>query len=341
MVSGYVYDDVYLQHETGNHPENASRLRGIMAHLSAIGLLDRLTHIPTHPATLDDVHRVHTPRMVERIRALAERGGGALDADTVLGPRSYDVALQAAGGTLAATRAVLEGEVQSAYALVRPPGHHATPSRSMGFCLLNNVAIAAAWALASGRVSRVAVVDYDLHHGNGTAEIFHGDPRVLYISTHQHPFYPYTGDWRDTGSGRGKGTCLNIALPAGVGDEGYAEATQRLIIPKLRRFGPDLLLASVGYDAHWADPLAWMLLSISGYRRIADALVTEARELCGGRLVFCLEGGYHPEALAYGVATTLCAMLDRHYDDPLGAAHEPEAPVSERIEAIARLHQLD
>jgi acetoin utilization deacetylase AcuC-like enzyme len=241
---------------------------------------------------------------------------------------------------MAATEAVLEGRVDSAYALVRPPGHHATAQRSMGFCLFNNVAVAAAWALETQGLQRVAIVDFDLHHGNGTADIFAADPRVLYVSTHQYPFYPGTGHWRERGQGAGQGTELNIPLPAGVGDDGYAMAYERLALPLLRRFRPELMLVSAGYDAHWADPLAWMLLSIDGYRRIVELLLGAARELCPGRLVFCLEGGYHSDALSHGVATTFAALLDRPYADPLGPANEPEEEVEARLEEIAHYHEL-
>ena len=340
MAPGYVYDPIYLQHETGAHPENAARLEHILEALAASGLLDRLTRIPARPATVEELGLVHAPAMVERVRALAEAGGGHLDLDTVLSPGSYDAALVAAGGAIAATEAVLAGQVETAFALVRPPGHHATPVRSMGFCLFNNVAIATAWALRNGGVGKVAIIDFDLHHGNGTAEMFAEDPRVLYVSTHQHPFYPYTGDWHDTGRGAGRGTCLNIALPPGTGDEGYGLAMARLVLPKARRFAPELLLVSAGYDAHWADPLTWMLLSLSGYRAIVDALLALAQEQCGGRLVFCLEGGYHLDALAHGVATTVAAMLGQPYPDPLGPANEPESEVRDLVETIARWHDL-
>jgi len=341
MAVGYVYDPIYLEHNTGAHQESSSRLEAIIDNLQRSGIIRRLEPIPPERAGREDVLRVHAPAHLDRIRRLARRGGGHLDPDTVIGPRSLEAALWAAGGTIAAVRAVLDGEVQCAYALVRPPGHHATRTRAMGFCLLNNIAIAAAWALDSGRISRIAIVDLDVHHGNGTADAFGSDPRVLYVSLHQYPFYPGTGHWREKGSGPGEGTCLNIPLPAGTGDQGYGLAFRRLVEPAVRRFAPELILVSAGYDGHWADPLAWMLLSISGYRQMADSLVALARELCRGRLVAVLEGGYHPEALAHGVATTLCAMLDQPYDDPLGPARETEQSVDELLAAIARWHGID
>lgn len=341
MQVGYVYDPIHLGHDTGQHPENGARLVAAMDHLGAIGLLDRMTAIPGERATLRDLARIHAPAQIERVHHLAKSGGGHLDLDTPVSSGSFQAGLGAAGGMIAATRAVLAGEVEASYALVRPPGHHATRTQAKGFCLFNNVAVAAAWALAQGRVSRLAIVDYDVHHGNGTAAAFEGDPRVLYISTHQYPFYPGTGHWRESGVGAGDGACLNIPLPAQTGDLGYAEAFDRLVEPALRRFEPELILVSAGYDAHWADPLSWMLLSLLGYRRMADVLVRLARELCKGRLVIALEGGYEPLALSHGIATTVSAMLDLPYDDPLGPAQEPENPVDALISTIARWHGLD
>jgi len=211
----------------------------------------------------------------------------------------------------------------------------------MGFCLFNNLALAAAWALAGGELSRVAIVDFDVHHGNGTTDTFERDPRVLYVSMHQYPFYPGTGHWREIGTGAGEGTCLNIPLPANTGDVGYREAFRRLVEPAVRRFGPELLLVSAGYDAHWADPLSWMLLSLSGYRRVANSLVSLAQELCEGRLVVALEGGYDLTVLAHGVATTFCAMLGLPSRDHLGPAGEPEPSVEGLLGKIARWHGLE
>ena len=341
MSVGYVYDLVYLQHDMGDHPENPTRLKHTMQHLQDIGLLDALVAIPARAATPRDVSRVHAPILIEQVRQLAELGGGALDGDTRVGPGSYTAALYAAGGMMAATEAVLQGEVESAFALVRPPGHHATRTRGMGFCLFNNVAIAARWAMASRSIERIAIIDFDVHHGNGTAEAFEADPRVLYVSTHQYPYYPFTGEWRDKGRGPGEGTCLNIPLPGNTGDAGYRQAFELLVVPKVRRFQPELILASAGYDGHWSDPLAWMLLSVDGYHYIAETLVRLARELCQGRLVMALEGGYNLDALAHGVATTLSAMLDRPYADPLGPAAEPERPVEDILHSVARWHDLE
>ena len=231
--------------------------------------------------------------------------------------------------------------MEGAYALVRPPGHHATPTRAMGFCLFNNVAIASAWALSARPALRIAIVDFDVHHGNGTEEAFREDPRVLYVSLHQYPFYPGTGHWRQKGAGDGDGTCLNIPLPPQTGDSGYMQAFTRLVEPAVRRFSPEVILVSAGYDAHWADPYAWMLLSLSGYRNIADSLVKLSHELCGAGPVFALEGGYDLSVLSHGVATTFSAMLALPYEDPMGPAREPEPGVESLLGKIARWHGLE
>ena len=340
MPVGYVYDVMCLGHDTGNHPENASRLRAIMAHLRQSELFGLLSALPSHRASLEDIYLVHDAAHVDRVRRASQGGGGYLTADTVVSERSFAAALHAAGGAISATRAVLEGEMHSAFALIRPPGHHATRKAAMGFCLINNIAVAAAWALRTKAVSRLAIVDFDVHHGNGTQETFEADPRVLYISTHQSPLYPGTGHWRETGTGPGVGTCLNIPLPPETGDTGYRRAFTELVGPALRRFQPEAILISAGYDAHWSDPLAWMLLSLTGYHWISEYLVATAREVCGGRLVFVLEGGYDPDVLANGVAGTLAAATGVPHSDPLGPAREPEPDIAAHLERIARWHGL-
>jgi len=341
MPVGIVYDAIYLEHDTGDHPENAQRLEAVASYLRTSGVWDRLLQVQAKPASVDDLRRVHTTHLIDTVQRIAKAGGGAVDYDTVIGPRSYEVARSAAGGVIAAVDATLAGRVSSAYALVRPPGHHATAARAMGFCLFNNVAVAARWALEVAGVERLAIVDIDVHHGNGTAEAFASDPSVLYVSLHQYPLFPGTGHWREIGSGAGEGTVLNVPLPPHTGDVGYRQAFERLVVPAVRRFAPELLLVSIGYDAHWADPLSWMLLSLSGYRAMMDDLTALARALCRGRIVVALEGGYDTTVLAHGVRGTLASLMDEDGDDPLGPAREPETDVNPLIDAIAKLHRLE
>ena len=243
------------------------------------------------PATDAQILRVHTPAYLSDLVSTAGRAV-ALDPDTMTSPASVDVARLAAGAACGAVDAVLDGRSRRAAALVRPPGHHAEPDRAMGFCLLNNVAIAAAHARARG-LARVAIVDIDVHHGNGTQAAFYADPSVFYVSTHQSPFYPGTGAASDMGDGPGVGATLNLPLPAGTGDETVIAAYEEIVCPALRQFRPDLLLVSAGFDAHALDPLAGLQMTTAGFARLLDLLAEAADELCDGRLVAVTEGGYH------------------------------------------------
>ncbi len=341
MPTGYVYHPIYLEHNLPGHPENARRLERIMELLEETNVLARLVPIEPRPATEEELQRVHTPAHIAQVRRMAEYGGGHLDPDTYVNARSYDAALMAAGGLLAAVEAILSGKIDNGFALVRPPGHHATPSRAMGFCLFNNVAIAARHALTFPTVQRVLIVDFDVHHGNGTQDVFEADPHVFYVSTHEYPFYPGTGHWTETGKQEGKGTVLNIPLPAGVGDKGYRRVFQELIWPLARRFHPDLILVSAGYDAHWQDPLAMMRLTLTGYGQIAREIVRMAGELCNGRVLFTLEGGYNLDVLAHGVLNSLYALLgEEALSDPFGAPATQETDISDLIERIKEIHNL-
>ena len=340
MTVGYIYNPVFLEHVMGDCPEGPERLEAIMQRLQGSGLLEQLEQLPSRPATQEELLRNHAPALISLIQELAESGGGELDSDTYISAGSYRAALYAAGSAIAACEAVCTGQITRSIALVRPPGHHATARRAMGFCLFNNIAIAAHVALAQGWVKRLAIVDFDVHHGNGTASAFAEDPRVLFISTHQWPLFPGTGDWRDIGFGEGRGCTLNIPLPPYTGDLGFRQAYELLIAPALQRFHPELILVSAGYDAHWADPLADLMLSVAAFWEITHKLVTLADELCAGRLVYVLEGGYHLEALGHSVAASIAAMLDQPYADPFGPTTLPEAPLGFHLERIARLHGL-
>jgi acetoin utilization deacetylase AcuC-like enzyme len=264
-----------------------------------------------------------------------------LDPDTYVGPRSFAAAVRAAGAVLTALDSVMQGESENAFALVRPPGHHAVAARAMGFCLFNNVAIAARYASSRYQLRRVLIVDFDLHHGNGTQDAFYEESSVLYFSTHQYPYYPGTGHYQETGRGAGEGFTVNVPLPAGVGDEGYDRVFNEVLVPVARRYRPQLILASAGFDAHWADPLGMMLLSVSGYAAMTRTLLMLADELCAGRLVFTLEGGYNLNALAAGVGATFAGLLgDAQAADPLGPPRQAEQPVDGIIASVKRVHGL-
>jgi acetoin utilization deacetylase AcuC-like enzyme len=344
MATGYVYEPIYLEHDLRGHPENQQRLRTILRVMDDHKMRERLVHIPAVPSTLERLERCHSRGYIEHVQRVAQRGGGHLDADTYVRRASYDAALMAAGGLVEATRAVLDGEVENAFALVRPPGHHALHARGMGFCLFNNVALAARYALAERGLDRVFIVDFDVHHGNGTQDEFEADPGVMYVSTHQYPYYPGTGYWNETGHGDGAGSIVNVPLAGGVGDEGFARIMREVVAPAAWRFQPQLILVSAGYDAHWDDPLAYMQLSVGGYAAIARALKDLAGELCDGRLVFTLEGGYHLEALAFSILNTFAVLLgdeDWQLVDPLGPSRRDERPVDEVIGRLKQVHGLD
>jgi acetoin utilization deacetylase AcuC-like enzyme len=341
MTTGYVYDSLYLEHDSSTHPENRRRLEQTLDHLQKAGLLARMQPVAARDTSLDELSTVHHRGYIERVQRVAQSGGGWLDPDTYVGPRSYDAAIRAAGGLLAAVEGVLNGKVDNAFALVRPPGHHALANRGMGFCLFNNIAVAARYVLQQRGLQRVLIADYDLHHGNGTQEAFYQEAEVLYFSTHQFPYYPGTGHWKETGRGAGEGYTVNVPLPAGVGDDGYQRVFDQVLLPMAARYKPQLILASAGFDAHWMDPLGMMRLSVSGYAQLARRLVEMAAECCEGRIVLTLEGGYNLEALALCVAATFSMLLgDEEVHDPLGPARGSEEPVDAVIQAVRKLHQL-
>jgi acetoin utilization deacetylase AcuC-like enzyme len=343
VSTGYCYDPLYLEHDLPGHPEGRARLERVMASLAAEGLAERMMPVRPLPVDLSLLEKVHAPAYVARVRQIAGRGGGFLDADTYLGPRSFDAALLAAGGAVELVRAVVSGRASSGIALVRPPGHHATPARGMGFCLFNNIAVGARAALDEFGLGRVLIVDWDVHHGNGTQEVFYDSPHVFFFSTHQYPHYPGTGGWNETGAGEGRGFTANVPLPAGVGDAGFRRIFAEILDPLAERFRPELILVSAGYDAHWNDPLAGLRLSLQGYWEMARSVVALADRLCGGRLVVTLEGGYDLDVLACGVADTCRALLGdvTPGPDPLGPWAGPERPVEDVLRSVKQVHRLD
>ncbi|HEY8448621.1 MAG TPA: histone deacetylase [Thermomicrobiales bacterium] len=319
----------FRDHRASHHPERPERLDAIDAELERQRLLADPRDLPFAPAELNDVERVHNPWYVEALERASEHGGGWLDHDTYVCPDSYEIALLAAGAAVAAVDAVLDGHAPRAFALIRPPGHHATPERGMGFCLFNNVAIAAGHALSRG-LERVMIVDWDVHHGNGTQDAYYDTDAVLFCSIHQYPFYPGTGSTAENGLGKGDGYTLNIPLRAGQRDEDYLRVMNEVIVPAARKYRPELVLVSAGYDAHGADPIGGMRLTEAGFAELAKRVAAIAEEQCDGRMALVLEGGYDMTALARSVAATIRALDGEsaaEYDDQatIGTVHEGDS----------------
>jgi acetoin utilization deacetylase AcuC-like enzyme len=325
MRTGVVLDRRYEEHLTGaGHPERPERIRAIrdvMASYHRQGLV----HLDPRPATDAELALVHDPTHVARVAATAGRPFAAFDADTPVSSQSYATAALAAGGYLRLLETMLAGDVDNGFAFVRPPGHHAEPDRAMGFCLFNNVAIGARWLRQQG-VGRILIVDWDVHHGNGTQDSFYDDPDTLYVSTHQFPFYPGTGSAREVGRGAAAGRTLNVPLPAGCGDDEYVAAFTDLIVPVARQFRPEFVLISAGFDADHRDPLAGMQVTEHGYRALTRALLRVADEHAEGRVAAILEGGYDLAALRAAVPAVLDELGGTHLREPI-ATPRPRGPV--------------
>jgi acetoin utilization deacetylase AcuC-like enzyme len=322
MTTALVYDPIFLEHLTPpHHPEQPERLRRAMEVLEALGWLERegLVLLAPRAASEDELAAVHERPYIHRVEQAARRaaekeaGGGRASyffaTDTYISAKSYEAAILAAGAPLTAIDAIMSGEVDNAYCLVRPPGHHAVAESALGFCLFNNVAAAARYAIDRYGLERVMIIDFDVHHGNGTQEMFYSDRRVLYFSTHQAPFYPGTGLSDERGEGAGLGTTINVPLPAGTGYETFEPVFRQVLAPAADRFDPQLILVSAGFDAHWDDPLGGMNLSTAGFAKLIGILLEQAQLLCQGRIVFVQEGGYSIEAMAACAATCLNLLL--------------------------------
>lgn len=305
---GYVLDEIFLNHQApAGHPERPARADAVREALQAAEIAKRGLHIPVRPATDEELARVHGGAFLSDLERRVPGHAGWLDADTYYSPGTWEAALAAAGSVCELAREVMRGELQRGLAVVRPPGHHATRDRAMGFCLLNNVAAAAAAARAEG-AARVAIIDWDVHHGNGTQDIFWDDPNVLYMSVHQFPYYPGTGAPTELGGPAARGATVNVGLPSGAGDTDYAAVFDHVFIPALDRFRPDLVLISAGFDAFVHDPLAGMRVTHAGFAAMARRLRAVADRHAGGRIVAALEGGYDLDGLAGGMVATLANL---------------------------------
>jgi acetoin utilization deacetylase AcuC-like enzyme len=308
MSTGIVYHSDYLRHDTGvGHPERADRLTSIIDLLEKEEVLERLRKILPMRA-YKEVEYVHERGYIDHVRSTCERGGW-LDMDTPVCKDSYEIAFLAAGGLISAVDAVMD-EMKNAFATIRPPGHHASSNKGAGFCIFNNIAIAASHLEKRYELNRILIIDWDVHHGNGTEETFYADPSVLYFSTHQSPYYPGTGRVNDVGTGEGKGYNVNVPLPAGTGDLGYLYVLENILMPIALDFRPEFVLVSFGSDTHHADPLANMNVTSNGFGSFTRLASDIAEKTCDGRLVIALEGGYDLRALAYSVLYTFNVLAD-------------------------------
>ena len=358
MTTALIYDPIFLEHLTPpKHPERPQRLEMAIKVLEALDWLQRdgLVQIPPREATEDELAAVHDYAYIRQIKEVAEevareaqqgdRKTRFFATDTYISAQSYAAAIKAAGAPLTAIDAIMSGEVDNAYCLVRPPGHHALPDEAMGFCLFNNVAVAAQYALDRHGLERVMIIDYDVHHGNGTQDIFYTDPRVLYFSVHQAPFYPGTGHSDERGEGAGLGTTINVPLPATVGYEVYEPVFRQVMAHAADRFDPQLILVSAGFDAHWNDPLGQMNLSTAGLAQLTKIIIDLAQTLCNGRLVMVQEGGYNLDVMGSAVATCINLLLgDDAAVDSLGAGPDAEKEFHLNAEVLVaelrRIHKL-
>jgi acetoin utilization deacetylase AcuC-like enzyme len=331
VTTGLLYDDRFLLHRAPyDHPEHPGRLVAIRERLNADGLSARCASVPARPATDEELLAVHTPETLEVIAATERAEFLQLDPDTYTCRDSHAAARLAAGGLVDMTLAVARGQLRNGLALLRPPGHHAEADRAMGFCLFNNVAVAARAAQEQGAAGKILIVDWDLHHGNGSQHSFWSDPSVLYFSTHQFPFYPGTGGIEEVGAGEGRGFTVNVPWPGGMGDAEYLAAFDRVLLPVGQAFHPDLVLVSAGFDAAEGDLLGSMRISPAGYAAMTSRLLG----LAGGRVVLALEGGYNLDAISASAAACLRVMLGEA--GPAITDHPPSSIASRILEAVRR-----
>ena len=311
--TGLLLDKLFERHDTGmGHPETAGRVKAVAEKLEAEGFVEKCQRLNFRQATDEEILLCHTPDYLKLVKKEidGQSSGQLSTGDTAFGAQSLDVAEKAVGGVLTAVDAVVNGEVSNAFAVVRPPGHHANADTGMGFCIFNQVAIAARYVQKKYDLERVLIVDWDVHHGNGTQDIFYQDGSVVYFSTHQHPWYPGTGMKNETGQGKGVGATINHPLPAGVGMREVEEAFKKSLLPKMKKFKPEMILLSAGFDSRIGDPLGQFRLSDEDFVELTNLLLELAAEYCEGRLVSVLEGGYSLSGLASAAAAHLGALIN-------------------------------
>jgi acetoin utilization deacetylase AcuC-like enzyme len=320
----YFYPQGHEAHQERGHPERPERVEAMVSALKDAGWWSGFPQLPPDDVSQSVLQTVHAAHFLSRLEDVCQRGQ-RFDMDTYTTKASWGIALQTAGGAVAVSRSVWAREAKRGFALTRPPGHHATPDRAMGFCLLNNVALAVEYLLQEQGAERLAIIDLDQHHGNGTQDIFWERGDVFYISTHQSPHYPGTGSVGETGAGDGEMTTANFPLPPFSGDQAFLTIMDEAIVPLLDRFQPEMILVSYGFDPHWRDPLGNLMLTAGGYGLLIARLTEWADQRCQGRIALYLEGGYDLEAAGACAQGVVAALLGQGWDDPLGASQQPES----------------
>jgi len=323
---GIVLDKLYFDHDNGSgHPESQERLFAIVDMLRGTKLLDEVVRIEPRDATKEEITLVHEPRYFDLIYSTRGRRRVFLDADTSTCPVSFNAAIRAAGGMLSSIESVLNREVDMAFPIVRPPGHHAEKNRAMGFCLFNNVAVGAAYVNKFHGMERILIVDWDLHHGNGTQQMFYDSPQILYFSTHQYPYYPGTGGIEEIGTGNGTGFTINVPLSPGMGDKEYIRIFSHILRPVIGQYKPQLILVSAGFDTYFEDPLGGMKVTAKGFAQMTRFLMEMAEEHCEGKIILILEGGYNLDGLWESTKQVIEELLGKTQTDYGNLTEETKA----------------
>lgn len=339
--TGIVKDKRYMDHDMGPyHPESPDRLRAVYEMLEDSDMKGNFSEVPVRPAGREELLLVHSATYIDLLASTAGKDSTYLDPDTQTSAGSYNAALLAAGGLCEAVASVNSGELKNAFALVRPPGHHAEKSRAMGFCLLNNVAIGARFAQEHLYVNRVLILDWDLHHGNGTQHSFENNPSILYISTHQYPYYPGSGSHREVGTGRGEGYTVNVPLSTGYGDGEFAAVFEEVFKPVSLAFKPEFILVSAGFDTYAGDPLGGMRVSPEGFAGLTRTVMDIAESCCGGKVVVTLEGGYNLQGLRDSIKAVLKELADISRTDMTALLSRADrGMVDSAVEPVKAVHR--